>query len=327
MNYNEVYDKKNFKYIMRREIYKNPEYEDLFPILLSLEKSFKDINKLLRCVSINNLEGLSNKINIQNEEQKKLDIISNTIITNSLCATGKLDEFISEEEEKICSCSKIISNDLGKKYYAVFDPLDGSSNIDFGLPTGSIFGIYKKNYNNDILQKGSNLVLAGYCLYSASTQLLISFNYENFLFMFDDKYNEFILIKKNIKIPDDGSIYSFNFGNTNEWNQNIQNFINDSLNESTKVNSRYMGALVADTHNIIFNGGLFGYPSTLKNRNGKLRLMYEAAPIAYIIENLGGLATNGTHRILDIKPNNIHQRTQLFLGSYKQVLKLKNYLE
>ncbi len=325
MNYNEAYNKKNFKYIIRRETYKNPQYDDILPILLNLENSFININKLLRCVSINDLEGINNKINIQNEEQKKLDLISNSIISNSLCVTGQIDQYISEEEEKICSCSNIISDSFDKKYYAVFDPLDGSSNIDSGLPTGSIFGIYKKNYNNDVLQKGSNIVMAGYCLYSASTQLLLSLNNENYLFMFDDKYNEFILIKKNIRIPNNGSIYSFNFGNMNEWELNIQNFIKDSFNESSKITNRYMGALVADTHNIIFNGGLFGYPSTLKNKNGKLRLMYEAVPIAYIIENLGGMATNGTHRILDIKPNNIHQRTQLFLGSNVPMLKLKEY--
>ncbi len=323
-----IYIEKNFKNVIRKEIYKNPEYDDLLSILFNLEKTFIDINKLLRCVSINNLEGTSNKINIQNEEQKKLDLISNRIFTNSLCASGKIDKFISEEEDNICSCSSIIdSKSINQKYYAVFDPLDGSSNIDNGLPTGSIFGIYKKNYDGDILQKGSNLVLAGYCLYSASTQLVITLGIENFLFMYDDKYNQFILTKKNIRIPNFGSIYSFNFGNMADWNLPVKKFINESLDSGNKFSSRYIGALVADTHNILFNGGIFGYPSTSKNPNGKLRLLYEAIPIAHIIENFGGMATNGTHRILNIKPDDIHQRTPLFFGSPNLISSLTNCFE
>ena len=325
MRYNE-YNNINFKNIMRKEIYKNPEFDDLLPVLFNIEKACIDINKLLRCVSINNLEGLHNNINIHGEDQKKIDNISNRIMKNALCSTGKIDLIASEEEDKVCSCSKIMDNFYyTQNYFAVFDPLDGSSNIDSGLPTGTIFGIYKKKYFNNILQKGSQLVAAGYCLYSASTQLVISFNYQNFVFMFDDIHNEFILIKNNIKIPESGSVYSFNYANEEEWSSDIKNFIKDSKNNSKKISGRYIGALVADIHNIIHNGGIFGYPGTSKNPNGKLRLLYEAIPLAYIIENAGGMATNGTHRILDILPKHIHQRTPLFIGSPNEILTLECY--
>ena len=317
---------KYFKNIIRKEIYKNPEYEDLLPVLYGIENACSDINKLLRKVTINELDGSQqNKINIQNETQQKIDFISNRIMKTKLCSTGKIDYIISEEENNICNCSELLQNKdfiINEKYFAVFDPLDGSSNIDTGLPTGTIFGIFKKSFDNKILLKGSSLILAGYCLYSASTQLLISFEYGNFLFMYDDHLNQFILIKKDIKIPISGPLYSFN--DANKYADNIKDFLIE-LKKSDKKSARYMGALVADTHNILFNGGIFGYPPLINKPNGKLRLYYEAIPISFIIEKAGGIATNGTDRILDIEPTNIHQRTPLFFGSVKQMNILEKY--
>lgn len=320
-----MYDNdKSFRNIIRREIYKNPEYEELLPVLYNIETACADINRLLRKVSINELDKSNHQINAQDEVQQKLDFISNRIMKTQLCTTGQIDYIISEEENNICNCSEVLGNKNSlnnKKYFAVFDPLDGSSNINTGLPTGTIFGVFKKSYNNK-LPKGSSLIFAGYCLYSASTQLMLSFNYDNFLFMYDDTYNQFILTKKNIKIPKSGILYSFN--DANEYNENIKNYLLE-LKKSGKKSARYMGALVADTHNILFNGGIFGYPSILKKPNGKLRLYYEAIPIAFIIEKAGGMATNGTHNILDIEPTNIHQRTPLFFGSIKQINALNKY--
>ena len=145
------------------------------------------------------------------------------------------------------------------------------------------------------------------------------------MFMLDDTFNDFILTKTNIKIPISGNIYSFNEANEFDWRDNTRNFIKDLKLEKPSKTSRYFGALVADTHNILLNGGIFGYPLTIKNPNGKLRLLYEAIPIAKIIEDAGGIATNGCNRILDIKIEKIHQRTPLFFGSKEQMNLLEKY--
>jgi fructose-1,6-bisphosphatase I len=319
---------KNIKNYFQQETWKNQENEELFIILNSIQLACGDINKLLRRISVNNK--FINNINIQGENQNNLDVISNKILKSYVCCSGKVNLIISEEEEKQCYCTNIVDNmSFNGNYIVVFDPLDGSTNIDSGLPTGTIFGIYKKNqfqkFNSNIdIKKGNQLIAAGYCLYSASTNLVLSYGTGVHMFMFDDIYNEFLLINNNITIPKNGNIYSFNDGYYNQWSSDIKKYYNNLKNNKNKA--RYFGALVADTHNILLNGGIFGYPSTLNNINGKLRLVYEANPISKIINDAGGISTNGTHNILDLKINNIHQRTPLFFGSIEEIIKLQNLL-
>jgi fructose-1,6-bisphosphatase I len=333
VNTTPIYIGKTFRHYVQKEAWRTHEMNDLQPILNSIEIACADINRLIRRVNINNLVGIQNYINIQGEEQQKLDKLANTIMKNSICCSGKVYSVISEEETDFCKCSKITDNNaFNGEYIVVFDPLDGSSNINCCLPTGTIFGIYKRdkfmlvnNNNYESCLKGSKLILSGYCLYSSSTNLVICYSNKINMFMFDDTYNQFILSNENVKIPDKGNIVSFNEANYKSWDNNIKSYITDTKNKG--YTSRYMGALVADTHNILINGGVFGYPSTNKNNKGKIRIVYEANPISHIIETAGGIAINGTSEILKVPINNIHQRTPFFFGSKEDISLLENYLQ
>jgi fructose-1,6-bisphosphatase I len=271
---------------------------DILPILSTIEKSCKCINKLIKS-NINN--DYTFTMNIHNEKQSSIDILSNNIIKDSLLKLKCVDSIISEEENNVCY------NLLNGKYIVAIDPLDGSSNVKSNLPTGTIFGIYNK--------ENKELISAGYCLYSSSVVLVVSCNNTVDMFIYDDKTNHFYLSKINIRIPDN-NIYSFNLEN-----QKINNFISNNKNSF-----RYTGALVADAHNILLNGGLFGYPKSLKHENGKLRLLYECKPISKIIVDAGGEATDGNNNILDLKFGNIHDKSPFFFGSSYQVKKIKYYL-
>jgi len=334
-------ERKTFKRFMQIELWRTPELEELYPILCSLESACSDINRLMRRVSTDNLSGYQGSTNIQGEDQKKLDVIANRIMKTKLCCSGKISIIASEEDEATCLCSQVTDNTaFSGDYAAVFDPLDGSSNIDSGLPTGSIFGIYKKpqygpcDPETTVKQKGTNLVVAGYCLYSASTHIVLTIKTGLHMFTLDDVSGEFHLTKSNIKMPRSGPIFSFNDANSLDWDPAIQHYLSDlkskklkGLTSDKSPTLRYMGSLVADAHNIILHGGIFGYPGSNKNPNGKLRLLYEAIPLSFIIEEAGGWSSNGKSRILDVKVPDIHTRTPLFLGSIDQIAALEKYVE
>jgi fructose-1,6-bisphosphatase I len=345
-------ERKTFKRFMEVELWRKPQLEDMYPVLCSIELACRDINRLMRRVSTDNLsgyngaiEGAKGSVNIQGEDQKKLDVIANRIMKTSLCCSGKVSIVASEEDEEPCLCSAVTDNvAFNGEYAAVFDPLDGSSNIDSGLPTGTIFGIYRNpRYGptdplTTVKQKGSELVAAGYCLYSASTHIVITMNSGLHMFTLDDITGEFFLTRSNIKMPRSGSIYSFNDAHAASWEPGVRYFFNDlkakriaglsaHTNAAKKPSARYMGALVADAHNIILNGGIFGYPGTVEKPKGKLRLLYEANPLGLIMEEAGGMASNGKGRILDLVVNDVHQRTPLFIGSILEVTALEKYQE
>jgi fructose-1,6-bisphosphatase I len=338
--------KTTFKRYMQVESWRHPELENLYPILCSIENSCRDINRLMRRISTDNLSGLAGgSINIQGEEQKQLDVVANRIMKTSLCGSGNVDIIASEEEDKVCSCADVMGSSAVqyKEYSAVFDPLDGSSNVDSGLPTGTIFGVYKNNNggNGDtpeaaVMQRGNHLVVAGYCLYSAATHLLITTRHGLHQFTLDDVTGEFYLTKENVKIPRVGPIYSVNAANQDSWHPSVQRYFRDfprtpegkegeSSAHVAKPSARYMGALVADAHNIISNGGIFGYPGSVAKPSGKIRLLYEANPMALVFEQAGGMASNGFGRILDLAFDDIHARTPLFLGSVDNVESLQRY--
>ena len=345
-------ERKTFKRFMEVELWRKPELENLYPVLCSIEHACRDINRLMRRVSTDNLsgynggvEGAKGSVNIQGEDQKKLDVIANRIMKTSLCCSGKVSIVASEEDEEPCLCSAVTDNvAFNGEYAAVFDPLDGSSNIDSGLPTGTIFGIYRNpRYGvtdplSTVKQKGSELVAAGYCLYSASTHIVMTMNSGLHMFTLDDVTGEFYLTRSNIKMPRSGSLYSFNDAHAAYWEPGVRYFLNDlkmkriaglsaSVNAAKKPTARYMGALVADAHNIILYGGIFGYPGTVEKPKGKLRLLYEANPLGLIMEEAGGMASNGKGRILDLVVNDVHQRTPLFIGSITEVTLLEKYQE
>jgi len=275
---------------------------------------------------------MAGETNVQGEEQKKLDVLSNNIMINSLRASGKTAVLVSEENEEAI----FIEDRYKGKYCVVFDPLDGSSNIDAGVNIGTIFGIYhigdpnSKANIQDVLKPGSQMVAAGYCMYGSSANLILSTGNGVNGYTLDPGLGEFILTHPDIKIPPRGKIYSFNEGNSVYFHPPVINYLNSiKFPPSGKApySARYIGSMVADVHRTLLYGGIFGYPDDKKSKKGKLRLLYEAFPMAYLTEQAGGLATTGTKRILDIQPTQIHERCPVFLGSKEDVQDLIKFYE
>merc|ERR1719223_140070 len=274
------------------------------------------------------------------EDQKKLDVITNDLLKRALRFTGKLGVLASEEEDEpvdlvgnaASNTNEVIVEETDR-YVVVFDPLDGSSNVDAGIPTGTIIGVYEHDENcfvedeeqpnaeclANTLQPGTKLVAAAYCLYSSSTFFVLTLGNGVYMFTLDEEIGEFVLAKPNVMIPEDSSIISFNEANIEKWDEPMKNTVH-SWREGTgksgkRYSSRYIGSMVGDVHRTLLYGGIFGYPADGKNRNGKIRLLYEAAPMAYLVEQAGGLATTGKTRIMDLVPQNVHQRIPVILGS------------
>jgi len=331
---------KTFSRFIEVESWQATELQELVPVLLAMEKSCKLISELLRRSMTDNNQGFFGEVNIQGEDQKKLDVVSNRILKNNLCSTGIMFGVASEEEDFMQECNVICDNAAFQgKYGAVFDPLDGSSNVEAGLPTGTIFGIFKQRAPSEtgeesLMQRGRNLVAAGYCLYGAQTILVLTTGNGVNGFTLDFERSEFLLTHPDLRIPQRGKIYFFNEANSLTWSDGIQRYlkaVKQGLGESgEKYNSIYCGALVADLHHLMLHGGIFGYPADAKNPLGKLRLIYEGNPICMLIEQAGGAgvvgSSSGTQRVLDIKPEKLHQRAPLVFGSKDDVYELYTYL-
>lgn len=326
----------------------NADHADMESLMASIQMACKTIANLVSRAGISDLTGLQAggaSINIQGEEQKKLDVISNNVLKNALRFTGKLGVIASEEEDH----PVLVEEAYNSKYVAVFDPLDGSSNIDAAISTGTIFGIFRENEycliddsTEDItkaqeqclmqtLQPGDNLVASGYCMYSSSTIMMFTLGDGVHGFTLDPNIGEFVLTHPNVKIPKRGKIYSFNEANSPMWETGLQNYVNDIKNgkgeSGVKYSSRYIGSMVGDVHRTLLYGGIFGYPADTKNVNGKLRLLYEAAPMSFIINQAGGKSSTGRGGIMEIHPTNVHQRVPTILGSYDDVTELEKYLK
>eukprot|EP00629_Pelagomonadales_sp_RCC1024_P008538 CAMPEP_0119259756 /NCGR_PEP_ID=MMETSP1329-20130426/441_1 /TAXON_ID=114041 /ORGANISM="Genus nov. species nov., Strain RCC1024" /LENGTH=411 /DNA_ID=CAMNT_0007259157 /DNA_START=45 /DNA_END=1280 /DNA_ORIENTATION=- len=330
----------------------NPELAELESIFSSIETASKTISNLVRRSSLTGLTGYldSGAINVQGEEQKKLDVITNDILKNALRYTGRMGVLASEEEDAPVeveddldsrySGKQVLMEKTRGKYVAVFDPLDGSSNVDAGIPTGTIFGIFEDKQDEcDIegddmeacleatLQPGNSLVASGYVLYSSATHLFMTLGAGTFGFTYDEHIGEFVLTHPDVKIPSRGKIYSCNEANRPYWDQPLQDYfkgLSEGSGESgVQYTSRYIGSMVGDVHRTLLYGGVFGYPADAKNKNGKLRLLYEAAPMSFLVEQAGGLATTGRTRIMDISPTNVHQRVPCMLGSTEDVEELQ----
>lgn len=281
------------------------------------------IAREVRSAGINDIIGLTNDINVHGEQVKKLDVIANEIIIKSMNHTGKLAVMASEENVDII---QIPSKYPKGKYVLVFDPLDGSSNIDVNVTIGTIFGLYIKisedgedGTSEDVLQPGYKQIAAGYALYGSSTVFVYTTGNGVNAFTYDPTIGEFILSYEGITIPERGKYYSTNEGNTYKWSQEFKNYISHlkekTDDETRPYTARYIGSGVADIHRTLLYGGIFAYPADNNHPNGKLRLVYECNPLAMLVEQAGGMATNGKDRILDLQPQNIHERSPLFLGS------------
>ncbi|XP_012260279.2 fructose-1,6-bisphosphatase 1 [Athalia rosae] len=297
---------------------------DLTQLLNSIQTAVKAVSSAVRKAGIANMYGIAGSTNVQGEEVKKLDVMSNELFINMLTSSFTTCLLVSEENETV------IEVEIGKqgKYIVCFDPLDGSSNIDCLISIGSIFGIYKKLEPSnvaptakDALQAGKNLVAAGYALYGSATMMVLSIGHGVNGFMYDPAIGEFILTDQNMRIPTRGKIYSINEAHEGKWEPAIRDYVHSKKYPATgePYNARYVGSMVADVHRTLKYGGIFMYPATTASPKGKLRLLYEGIPMAYIVTQAGGAATNGQIDILDIEPSTIHQRSPIFLGSKDDV--------
>src|SRR5215472_4613853 len=290
----------------------------------------KMVEAKIRQGALSDALGAKGSINVQGEVQQKLDVYANEALLHTLGTRDNVAALVSEENEE-----PIIINadpDSGK-YIIVLDPLDGSSNIDVNVNVGTIFAIYKRApgqpLETAVLQPGSKQVAAGYVAYGPSTVLVYTAGNGVHGFTLDPSIGAFVLTDDQMKMPEQGSYYSTNEANGATWPLPYQQFVNrlrrGQLNNQT-YSSRYIGSLVADFHRTLLKGGVFLYPPTDQNPSGKLRLMYEANPIAFIAEQAGGMATDGHNRILDIQPKSLHQRTPLVVGSRAEVTMLQEVL-
>ncbi len=294
----------------------------------------KIVNREVNKAGLVNILGNAGEINVQGEEVKKLDIFANEQFIAALSAGGECCVIASEENEDIIPIHDEVSREA--KYVVLMDPLDGSSNIDVNVSIGTIFSIYRRTSFNgpgnldDCLQPGSEQVAAGYVVYGSSTMLVYTTGHGVNGFTLDPSIGEFCLSHPNMKTPEDGTIYSINEGNYIHFPEGVKKYIKYCQEEDKKTSrpysSRYIGSMVADFHRNLIKGGVFIYPPTAKAPEGKLRLGYECNPLAFLVEQAGGKASDGFNRILDIKPKSLHQRTPVVLGSKNMVEKVEEYM-
>ncbi len=278
--------------------------------------------------------GEAGTTNVQGEKVKKLDVFAHETMFRALDHGGHLCVMGSEEEEKPIA---IPSQFPIGKYVILFDPLDGSSNIEANVSVGTIFSIYRRvtpdgtpGTLEDLLQPGSEQICAGYVVYGSSTMLVYTTGNGVHGFTLDPSYGEFVLSHPDIKIPKKGKIYSVNESNFDYWDQSIKNYVHYikqiDPDSGRPMNSRYIGSMVSDFHRNLLYGGIFLYPASKRAPRGKLRLAYEANPMAFIIEQAGGRASDGHNRIMDIVPTELHQRTPLFIGSEEDVNMVEEFI-
>ncbi|MFC1553098.1 class 1 fructose-bisphosphatase [candidate division KSB1 bacterium] len=302
-------------------------------LLTSISFAAKIISREVNKAGLVDILGITGEKNVHGETVQKLDDFAQNVFVQVLSKSGYISILISEESENPVPHAD--GYPIGK-YALCIDPLDGSSNIDVNVSIGSIFGIYrsrnrdKAKTEKDVLQPGKNLVGAGYVIYGSSTMLVYSTGQGVHGFTLDPGIGEFLLSHENIIIPPNGKIYSINEGYSNIWDESLVRFIRSlkqkGLEDKNYHSGRYIGSLVADFHRNLLMGGIFLYPANQRHSCGKLRLLYEAVPLAYIVEQAGGYASNGEMNILDVQPKSLHERTPLFIGSKEDVQKCENYL-
>ncbi|CAL0309530.1 unnamed protein product [Lupinus luteus] len=307
---------------------KYPESRGDFTILIgNIVLGCKFVCSAVNKAGLAKLIGLAGETNVQGEEQKKLDVLSNEVFVKALVSSGRTCLLVSEEVEEAI----FVPPSQHGKYIVVFDPLDGSSNIDCGVSIGTIFGIYMvKDKDNvtldDVLQPGNKMLAAGYCMYGSSCTFVISTGNGVNGFTLDPSLGEFILTHPDIKVPRKGKIYSVNEGNAKNWDEPTTKYVENCKfpqDGSAPKSLRYIGSMVADIHRTLLYGGMFMYPADIKSPNGKLRLLYEVFPMSYLMEQAGGQAFTGKERALDLVPSHIHERSPVFLGSYEEIEHIK----
>ncbi|KAM3515033.1 hypothetical protein MY11210_001271 [Beauveria gryllotalpidicola] len=317
---------------LNEEQSKHPEASGDFTLLChALQFSFKSIAYYIRRATLVNLTGLAGSSNTTGDEQKKLDVISNDLFIEAMRASNKCALLVSEEEEDII----YFGNATGSRYAVACDPIDGSSNLDAGVSVGTIFAIHKLPEGSagskaDVLKPGTELVAAGFTMYGASSQLVLTMKGSTVNgFTLDNGIGEFILTHPSMQMPRSRAIYSVNEGNSLYWQKPTIDYFNSLKEAQTNgkpYSSRYIGSMVADAYRTLLYGGVFAYPADKKSPKGKLRILYECAPMAMVFENAGGQAVDSQmRRMLEVVPEHIHDRAGIFMGSYDEVEKVKSF--
>jgi fructose-1,6-bisphosphatase I len=314
----------------------HPEATGEFSRLLrDLTLAIRILARDVRRAGLNDVLGITDETNVHGERVKRLDLHANEVIFRAMDHGGHLCVMASEENNDLIH---IPGEYKRGKYVLVFDPLDGSSNIDVNVTIGTIFSIYRRldpdstedGSLEDVLQPGYKQVAAGYAMYGSSTVLVYSSGNGVDIFTFDPTIGEFLLTYEKVRIPKRGKIYSINSGNQTRWSPQLARYIEHlrtpSPDNARPYSSRYIGTMVADIHRTLFYGGIFLYPSDTTAPNGKLRLVYEVNPMSFLVEQAGGRATDGRQRILELTPTSLHQRVPCYMGSVDDVLEAERFL-
>jgi fructose-1,6-bisphosphatase I len=298
-------------------------------LLSGITLATKMVEAKIRIAGLSDVLGAFGQRNVQGEQQQKLDVYANQALLHCLGLRDSVAALVSEEDEEPVTFNRSVETG---KYIIVFDPLDGSSNIDVNVNVGTIFSVLRRlpsdttDLQPSILQHGYTQVAAGYVVYGPSTVLVYTTGHGVHGFTLDPTIGAFVLTNENMKMPAQGNYYSVNEANAATWPDEYREYVGKlrSGGLGRQYSSRYIGSLVADFHRTLLKGGVFLYPPTKDQPGGKLRLLYEANPLAFIAEQAGGMASNGQKRILDIKPDGIHQRTPFIVGSKREMEALLN---
>lgn len=308
----------------------SPDAQDLSALMGRIALAGKMVAKrLTRAGLVEDALGFTGRTNVQGEAVKRMDLFANQVFISVFKQSGLVCRLASEEMEKPYY---IPENCPVGRYTLVYDPIDGSSNVDINLNVGSIFAIRRQEGEDldgsasDLLQDGSHQIAAGYILYGPSTMLVYSIGTGVHAFTLDPSLGEFILSAENIQIPQHGPVYSVNEGNFWQWDESMRDYIR-YMHRHDGYSARYSGALVGDFHRILFQGGVFLYPGTVKKPEGKLRLLYEAAPLAFLAEQAGGLASTGLQPIMSVAGDELHQRVPLIIGSKENVEMVESFIQ
>jgi Fructose-1,6-bisphosphatase len=309
---------------------------ELSALLRDIGLACKLINKQVLKAGLVDILGKHGATNVQGEEQMKLDIYSNDVLISVLRNSNDCAGIASEENDDcVCFDDEFSVN---SKYVVLFDPLDGSSNIDVNAPIGTIFSIYRRVSplgqpctQEDFLQPGNKLMAAGYVIYGSSTMMVYATKLSVNGFTLEPSIGEFCLSHPDLKCPEKGKIYSINQGNSCKYDAGVKGYI-DYCMESNKeegrpYSQRYIGSMVADMHRTLIKGGIFMYPADKSNANGKLRLQYECNPMAFLMEAAGGIASTGKEDVLQVQPTELHQRVPIFIGSKNMVTKALEFVK
>jgi len=314
------------RFIMRKQEDFPYATGELSQLLRDIALAAKIVNREINRSGLIDIAGAYGNRNVQGEDQQKLDVIANIRFIRALRNGGEVCTIISEEDDEM-----IQTGNTQGKYVVAIDPLDGSSNIDVNVSIGTIFSIYRRvsptgneGTTQDCLQTGTHQVAAGYVIYGSSTMMVYTTGNGVNGFTYEPSLGEFFLSHPNIQTPKTGTIYSINEGVSESFTEGMKGFV--AYCKEQNYSARYIGSLVADFHRNLLKGGIYMYPTSQKAPNGKLRLMYECNPLAFIVEQAGGKSSNGRRRTLELEPRDLHERCPLFIGSPELVEKVEEFL-